>query len=550
MSVDAAGVAFTVGSGKMKVYVCKEDIIRVQYTSTSTFPKKDSLSISNKWTTPTPFCASEAAGVVTITTSRMKAKINISTGLVSYTDLAGKDLVAETKKTTTTATVEGTSTFKVETDFTSTADEGLFGLGQRQDGNMNMKGKTARIYNDNMWINVPVLVSSKGYGLFWDNYSTSNYTSTGTATTYISDAGEGVDYYFFYGPSMDQVIAAYRIATGGTPLFPKWAYGLFHSKDKYQSQKEILDVKDGYRNAKIPLDAIVQDWEYWLPAGRGTHIMDATRYPDPKAMMEQLHAANVHGMISIWPLYQIKDDQGNAMTNPNYDAMKAGGFLLPPGTSGNNYYDTYSADARALAWKQQNEQLVSKYNWDGIWADNTEPQDFPGGSIDREGSTTALGKMALVINAYPLGHSQMVYDGWRSSGPKDKRVYILTRSAFVGQQRYATTMWSGDIDCDFKTFGRQTPAGLNIAAAGIPYWTTDIGGYWGHPGRVDWTTAASNEEFTRWFQFGAFNPIFRIHGGGSRELYGDQWSAATKANLLKFDNLHLKEICQCDCLAL
>jgi alpha-D-xyloside xylohydrolase len=228
------------------------------------------------------------------------------------------------------------------------------------------------------------------------------------------------------------------------------------------------------------------------------------------------------------------------MTNPNYDAMKAGGFLLPPGTSGNNYYDTYSADARALAWKQQNEQLVSKYNWDGIWADNTEPQDFPGGSIDREGSTTALGKMALVINAYPLGHSQMVYDGWRSSGPKDKRVYILTRSAFVGQQRYATTMWSGDIDCDFKTFGRQTPAGLNIAAAGIPYWTTDIGGYWGHPGRADWTTAAMNEEFTRWFQFGAFNPIFRIHGGGSRELYGSQWSAATKANLLKFDNLRYR----------
>jgi len=364
---------------------------------------------------------------------------------------------------------------------------------------MNRKNHSQHLKNDNTQISTPVMVSNKGYGLFWDNYSESDFTSADTTTTYESKAGEGVDYYFFYGPTFDQVIAAYRIATGGTPLFPKWAYGLFHSKDKYQSQTEILAVKDGYRNAKIPLDAIVQDWEYWLPKARGTHIMDPGRYPDPKAMVEQLHAANVHGMISIWPLYEAKDPN-TGVANPNFDAMKAAGFLLAPGTSGNQYYDTYSADARKLAWKQQNEQLVSKYNWDGIWADNTEPQDFPQYSIDRDKADTALGKMALVINAYPLGHSQMVYDGWRSSGPKDKRVYILTRSAFVGQQRYATTMWSGDINCDFQTFGRQTPAGLNIAAAGIPYWTTDIGGYWGHPGRVDWTTAASNEEFTRWFQ--------------------------------------------------
>jgi alpha-D-xyloside xylohydrolase len=534
VTVDAAGVAFTVGSGKMKVYVCRDDIIRVQYTSTSTLPKKDSLSISNKWTTPTPFCATESGGVVTITTARMKAKVNVSSGLVSYTDLADKAIVAETSKSTTAATVEGTSTFKIATAFSSTSDEGLFGLGQRQDGNMNMKGKSSRLYNDNSWIHITVMVSSKGYGLLWDNYSTSNFSSTGTATSFTSDAGEGVDYYFFYGPTLDQVIAGYRTATGGTPLFPKWAYGLFHSKDKYARQTEILAVKDGYRNAKIPIDCIVQDWDYWSPSAWGSHVMDPSRYPDPKAMLDQFHTAHIHGMISIWPVFQDK-------SNPNFNELSAAGFLLDKGgSSGHQFFDTYDPEAQKMFWRQQNEQLVSKYGWDGIWADNTEPQDYPSGTINRATANTALGKMALVVNAFPIGHAKALYEGWRSTGPKDKRIYVLTRSATAGQQRYGTTMWSGDINCDFPTYTKQIPAGLNFMASGFPYWTTDIGGYWGHEGRIDWTTAASNEMFTRWFQYGAFSPIFRIHGGGARELYGSQWSATTKANLLKIDNLRYR----------
>jgi alpha-D-xyloside xylohydrolase len=153
---------------------------------------------------------------------------------------------------------------------------------------------------------------------------------------------------------------------------------------------------------------------------------------------------------------------------------------------------------------------------------------------------TALGKGALNINAYPLQHAKAVHEGWRSVGPEDKRAYVLTRSAWASQQRYASTEWSGDINCDFPTYAKQIPAGLNFAAAGMPYWTTDIGGYWGHPGRVDWATDASSELFICWFQYGAFSPIFRIHGGGSRELYDNQWKAETKANLLKFDNLRYR----------
>lgn len=533
-TVEKNGVTFTVGSGKMKVQVCADDTIRVQYGSTSTLPTKASISISNAFDPPPGFCVTEAAGALTITTSRLKVKVNQSTGLVSYFDLDDKALVAETKKSTTAATVQGTSTFKIDTAFTSTADEGLFGLGQRQDGNMNMKGKTSRLYNDNTWIHISVMVSSKGYGLFWDNYSTSNFSSTSTATTFSSEAGEGVDYYFFYGPTLDRVVAAYRNATGGTPLFPKWAYGLFHSKDKYGSQKEILAVKDGYRNAKIPIDCIVQDWDYWSPAGWGSHVMDPSRYPDPKAMLDAFHAANIHGMISIWPVFQDKN-------NPNFDELDKAGLLLDKGgNSGHQFFDTYDPEAQKMFWRQQNEQLVSKYGWDGIWADNTEPQDYPAGTINRATANTALGKMALVVNAFPIGHAKALYEGWRATGPKEKRIYVLTRSATAGQQRYGCTMWSGDIDCNFPTYAKQIPAGLNFMASGFPYWTTDIGGYWGHEGRIDWTTAASNEMFTRWFQYGTFSPIFRVHGGGSRELYGNQWSATTKANLLKFDNLRYR----------
>jgi alpha-D-xyloside xylohydrolase len=540
-TVDATGVTFTVGSGRMKVQVCKEDIIRVQYTTASTFPSKTSLSVSNTWATPTPFCVSEAAGTVTITTTRMKAKVTTSNGVVTYTDLADAVVLAEDSKSVTAATVEGTSTNRIQTVFNSPASEALFGLGQHQDNVMNRKGTTRRILNANTEINVPVLVSNRGYGIFWDNYSQSDFYGNDTNNTkyrYVSEAGEMVDYYFFYGPSIDQVVALYRVATGAAPLLPKWAYGLFHSKDKYGSQTELLNVKNGYRNNNIPLDCIVQDWDYWTPYAWGSHFMDEARYPDPASLVSQMHAANVHTMISIWPVYRTVSPERKAGEMGNFNALNAIGALYP--TSGtHHFYDTFNAQARTLVYQQMYDRLLGPYGWDGIWADNTEPQAYPD-PVNVRAANTALGKGALYINAYPLQHSKGIYERWRAIGPAGKRVYNLTRSAFAGQQRYSATCWSGDINCDFPTYARQVPAGLNFALAGMPYWTTDIGGYWGHPDRVDWTTAANNELFTRWFQFGAFNPMFRIHGGGSRELYGNQWTATTKANLLLIDNLRYR----------
>jgi len=538
-SVDAEGVTFTGSFGQMKLQVCKEDILRVAYTTASSLPEKSSLSVSNSWTPPTPFCVSEASGTVTILTSRMKAKVDLMTRQVTYTDLADNVVLSEDSKSLTPATVEGVATQRVQTVFQSPAGEGLFGLGQHQDGIVNFKGRNEHLLNANTQVSIPVLVSSRGYGLFWDNYSTSDFyggDGNGTKYRYESEAGDLVDYYFFYGPSIDQVIASYRVATGAAPLFPKWAYGLFQSKDHYASTAELLAVKDSYRNNRIPVDVIVQDWDYWQPYAWGSHLMDEARYPDPTALVRQMHDANVHVMISVWPLYQQVGVESAPGELDNFNALNAIGALLPT-TGSHHFYDTFNPTARALVYQQTYDRLLGKYGWDAIWADNTEPQAYPD-PVNVRAANTALGKGALYINAYPLEHNRALYEGWRSVGPDGKRVYILTRSAFAGQQRFGAAVWSGDIASNFATLARQLPAGLAYALSGMPYWTTDIGGYFG--GGVDWSSAANNELFTRWFQFGAFNPMFRIHGQGARELYNNVWSADTKANLLAMDQLRYR----------
>ncbi len=303
-TADSTGVTFTVGTGRMRIQVCKEDILRVQYTSTSTIPTKSSLSVSATWGT-VPFCVTEASGTATITTARMKAKVVEGTGVVTYADLSDNVILAESSKSTTATTVEGTSTYTIKTAFNAPANEALYGTGQHQDNNMNLKGKSEQLLNANTNINIPMLVSNKGYGIFWDNSSTSNFSSTSSTTSYSSECGEGVDYYFFYGPSIDQVVALYRTTTGAAPLFPKWAYGLFQSKDHYSSQTEFLNVVSGYRNANIPVDVVVQDWDYWGSYSWGSHIMAPSRYPNPTTIVSTMHTDNIHGMISIWPLYQL-----------------------------------------------------------------------------------------------------------------------------------------------------------------------------------------------------------------------------------------------------
>ncbi len=538
---DAHGAIFTLRQGVMRVQVCQPDIIRIQYTSAASLPAKQSLVVNKAWG-KSNFNVSKNGRTVTIQTSRLKVEVTRSTGAVTFSDLQNNVILAEANensKSVTPATVSGVDTNRIADVYQSPTNEALYGLGQHQDDILNLKGAHEHMLNANTEINIPVLVSSKGYGLLWDNASPSDFygdVESNTEYSYVSHCGDMVDYYFFYDPSIDKVISLYRVATGAAPLFPKWSYGLFQSKDKYESQAELEAVKDGYRDNQIPLDCIVQDWDYWNPYAWGSHIMNPARYPNPKALLSDFHRAHIHGMISIWPVYQYVSHPIYPVEDQNFNEINRLGAFYP--SSGNfHFYDAFNSKARKVVYRQIYDDLLGKYGWDGIWADNTEPQPYPD-AFNMRTVNTAVGKGVLNINAYPLEHSRGLYEGWRSIGPSGKRVFILTRSAFAGQQRYATTCWSGDIQCNFPTLQTQIPAGLNFASAGMPYWTTDIGGYWGHT--KNWKTSANNELFTRWFEYGTFCPIFRIHGGGTRELYSDSWSNTTKATLLKFDNLRYR----------
>jgi alpha-D-xyloside xylohydrolase len=386
---------------------------------------------------------------------------------------------------------------------------------------------------------IPVLLSNKGYALMWDNYAASNFygaEENNTKYKYVSESGDLVDYYFIYGPSFDRIIASYRDVTGAAPMFPKWSFGLFQSQDRYKSQAEILSVKDNYRENNIPVDCIVQDWYYWEPNVIGSHVMWPARYPDPKGMVDELHKAHIHAMISIWPVL--------AKGTANYDAMLKAGNLTAITWDNvmthtfDNYYDPYSFKSRLMYWQQPKDSLIARDGWDAWWVDQCEPDN--GALLDaRRQCSFATGRGIDYFNTYSLMHTTGLYNNWRKDIP-GKRAFFLVRQAFAGQQRNATTLWSSDVTCTWRAFKSQVPQGINACASGIPYWTSDIGGYhlnWDAP---DWSTPANRELFTRWFQFGSFCPIFRIHGKGERALFSDNWDAKTKAILLNYDNLRYR----------
>jgi alpha-D-xyloside xylohydrolase len=253
-------------------------------------------------------------------------------------------------------------------------------------------------------------------------------------------------------------------------------------------------------------------------------------------MVDELHKANIHGMISIWPVMSKGTTPYNQMahsggiTSIQWDNVMT--HLM------DDYYDAHSPQARDLYWKQAYDSLIGRYNWDAWWVDQCEPDN--GGDIDaRRKSNFAIGRGIDYMNTYSLMHSTGLYEHWRRDIP-NKRAYFLIRQAFAGQQRNAATLWSSDITCTWHAYRCQIPQGINACASGTPYWTSDIGGYHFHWQAPDWTTPTNRELFTRWFQFGTFCPIFRIHGKGERALFSDNWDASTKAILLNYDNLRYR----------
>lgn len=536
-------VLFSLDKGLMKIVICKDDIIEVKYTIFNQFNDKPSLVVNNKWTYGNYNITENKSGYI-ITTSRLKVLINKATNAITYTDLNGKEIASETQssnKTITPATIAGINTYNISTSFNSPKDEAVYGLGCHPTDSLsiNYKGRNQDMAIKYMTGAIPVLLSTKGYGLMWDNYSASNFygaEADNTQFKYVSESGKQVDYYFFYGPDFDKIINLYRIATGKAPMYPKWAFGLFQSQDRYLTQEEVLSVKDGYRKNHIPVDVIVQDWYYWDPFPIGVHVMNPDRYPDPKKMVAELHKANIKGMISIWPVF--------GKGTKNFDALQKIGGLTSITWDNvvthtfDTYYDAHNPKAREMYWDQARDSLVKRYDWDAWWVDQCEPDN--GTLLDeRRKANFSIGKGIDYFNTYSLEHSKGIYGGWRRDIP-NKRAFFLIRQSFAGEQRNAATLWSSDIFCGFGAFKSQVPQGINACASGIPYWTSDIGGYQYYWKAPDWSKPEFRELFTRWFQFGTFCPIFRIHGKGERALFSNNWDAETKATLLKYDKLRYR----------
>ncbi len=336
-----------------------------------------------------------------------------------------------------------------------------------------------------------------------------------------SEMGQELDYYFIHGEDMDQVISGYRTLTGKAPIMPQWAYGFWQSRERYKTQDEIVGTLAEFRKRKIPIDNIVQDWSYWEEDQWGSHEFDATRFPDPHKMVEDIHDMDAHIMISVWPKfyantehYKELDEKGWMYKQAADDSIRdwiAGGYI-------GSFYDAYSEGARKLFWEQMEEHLYT-LGIDAWWMDASEPDILSNASLEYRkqlSGPTAIGSSTEFLNTYSLVNADAIYNGQRQADP-NKRIFLLTRSGFAGIQRYSTATWSGDIGTRWEDMKAQISAGLNFALSGIPYWTMDIGGFCvenryerakeGSEDLEEW-----RELNTRWYQFGAFVPLFRSHG--------------------------------------
>ena len=491
-----------------------------------TFSKK-SLSVVE---TPekTSFRIRRSGEELYLQSESIQVNLNLKSGRISFSTLNGDPMIREKEKgvTFTDFNDAGVKTFSVAQTFILDTNEAIYGLGQQPQGKMVQRNIKLRMIQGNTDDYVPFFVSVKGYGLFWDNYSPTFFEDKPEETSFSSDVGDCVDYYFMLGGSADGVIAQMRSLTGQVPMFPLWTFGYFQSKERYKSQDELVGVVKKYRELGVPLDGIIQDWQYWGNnyLWNSMEFLNAEFY-NPQKMVNDVHSLHAHMLISIWnsfgpqtKQYKELDKIGalmNFMTWP-----ESGSDKWPPNMdypSGVRVYDPYNPEARDIFWKYLNKGIFS-LGMDGWWLDSSEPDhlEFKPSDFDNK---TFLGSFRKVRNAFPLMTVGGLYDHQRSV-TSDKRVFILTRSMFAGQQRYGANTWSGDVVASWDALRNQISAGLNFSLSAIPYWNSDIGGFflWNFPDKLD--DANYRELYARWIQFGAFCPMMRSHGTDApREIY-------------------------------
>jgi alpha-D-xyloside xylohydrolase len=418
--------------------------------------------------------------------------------------------------------LNGEKTFHVEDRFSPNFDEGFYGLGQHQSGMFNYRGATLKLAQNNTDVAIPLLLSSKGYGLMWNSASVAYVDNRFPLELNIDSlAGHSIDYYYIYGPELDQIVHEYRSLTGHTPLLPKWAYGFFQSKDRYVSQHEVLGIADRYRKEHIPLDAIVQDWYWWKTEGDPAFNSNFTDVPGE---LSHLHDEHIHTMLSVWGLFDTKAE--------NYKGLETQHCLVPNA----HVYDATNPKARDFYWNNLVSKLFAQ-GWDSFWRDSAEPEEYwpHMGDAILQNKQIAIGSGAEYTNVFPFMHTTGIQQHWKATTDR-KRVFLLTRSAFL-QKRVGATVWSGDVYGSYWGLRHQVAAGLNFALSGYPYWTTDIGGYWPpHDKPLD--DPKFQELYARWFEYGVFCPIFRTHG---HRPENEIWSFdKVEPILIKFDKIRYR----------
>ena len=651
----------------VRLEVLGPQIVRVTQVPQGAMPRdRHSLAVVPQ-TLSRDYQVERSPETVTLTTDALKVEVCVMDASLAFYDARGTLLTGDGHASFQPVEVEGKKAWSTCVSFASPDDEAFYGLGQHQAGEFNHKGLNEELYQYNTKISVPMVVSSRGYGILFDAYSYSRWGNpepyrqlgevlriydkygvegalTGTYDNYERredslffenewairnlpdiklngcnvryegflearetgdyhftqyyagfqrteiggrevmarrwrpawnpnsckyvvhmEAGERVpikvewdpdgdvsyiglrvaplydglgrltfssefepslDFYFIAGEKYDDIIHGYRTLTGKAPVIPKWALGFWQSRERYSTQDEIVGTLAEFRRRHIPIDNIVQDWQYWLPDQWGSHEFDPARYPDPEAMLDSVHAMHGRFMISVWPKFYTNTD--------NYKELKAAGYAYTHAEDSSlvdwlgypeSFYDAYAAGGRKMFWRQMDEKLYSKYGRkiDAWWMDASEPNlrdCLPMDYFKWLLTPNALGSSTEYLNAYALVNAQAIYEGQRSVDP-DKRVFLLTRNGFAGLQRYSTASWSGDIGTTWTDMRAQMAAGLGYSMSGIPFWGMDIGGFsvlgkFQDPANIDeW-----RELQTRWHQWGAFVPLFRTHGQWpQRELW-------------------------------
>jgi len=527
----ALGVKTKLQSMDVEVQFYSPTIVRVLKSPEGVAFKKESLSVIKK-PQQTKFTVQQQGDVILLKSEKLKVAIDVKSGKVSFNTLAGASLLSETASGATFIDFNdaGSKTYSINQLFALDKDEAIYGLGQQQRGKLSLRNAKINMVQGNVDDYVPFLVSTKGYGLFWDNYSPTVFEDKPESTSFKSEVGDCIDYYFMLGGTIDESIAGMRELSGQAPMFPLWTFGYWQSKERYKSQNELVGVVSKYRELGVPLDGIIQDWQYW----GNNYLWNAmeflnTEFPQPKKMVDDIHNMNAHVIISIWNSFgpqtkQFREMQPKGMLLNFGTWPQSGVESWPPNRdypSGVQPYDPYNPEARDIYWKYLNKGLFS-VGIDGWWMDSSEPDhmDFKPSDFDIK---TYLGSFRKVRNAFPLMTVGGVSEHQRTASA-DKRIFILTRSAFAGQQRYGANTWSGDVNSSWQSLRNQIPAGLNFSMSAIPYWNTDIGGFFAGAYKKGWGDGTQNPSFqelyVRWLQFGAFTPMMRSHGTDiPREIY-------------------------------